>query len=107
MANSTLSKADILPEKEVHVCTNIVKEDDLRTAQLRALKIFADAVSCTYGPMGGYTAYSMKDPNSNLKAIISNYTKDGFTVLKNVDVDKPVEALLKDEIRDICVEVIK
>lgn len=107
MANSTLLKADILPEKEVHVCTNIVKEDDLRAAQLRALKIFADAVSCTYGPMGGYTAYSMKDPNSNLKAIISNYTKDGFTVLKNVDVDKPVEALLKDEIRDICVQVIK
>ena len=92
---------------EVRVCTNVIKEKELRKAQLRALKIFADAVGCTYGPMGGFTAYSMKEPGQNLKAIVSNYTKDGFTVLKNVDVDKPIEALLKDEIRDICTQVIK
>jgi chaperonin GroEL (HSP60 family) len=92
---------------EVNVVSNIVPEKELHKAQLRALKIFSDAVSCTYGPMGGYTAYSMKEPGSNLKAIVSNYTKDGFTVLKHVDVDKPIEALLKDEIRDICTQVIK
>jgi len=92
---------------EVKVVTNVVSEDALREAQLRALKIFADAVSCTYGPMGGYTAYSLRDTNSNLKAVMHNYTKDGFTVLKHVDVDKPIESLIKDEIRDICTQVIK
>ena len=51
---------------EVKVVTNIVEEDALRKAQLRALKIFSDAVSKTYGPMGGYTAYSLMDSNSKL-----------------------------------------
>lgn len=92
---------------EVKVVTNIVEEDALRKAQLRALKIFSDAVSKTYGPMGGYTAYSLMDSNSKLKAVMHNYTKDGFTVLKHVDVDKPIESLIKDEIRDICAQVIK
>lgn len=93
--------------KDVSVVTNIVPEAQLRKAQLRALKIFADAVSCTYGPMGGYTAYSLGDTNQKAKGIVSNYTKDGFTVLKHVDVDKPIEYLLKTEIRDICTRVIK
>lgn len=87
--------------------TNVVNEKQLRQAQLRALKLFADAVKCTYGPMGGYTAYSKQDPNQKMKGIVSYYTKDGFTVLKNVDTDKPIEALLKDDIRTICTQVIK
>ena len=46
--------------------TNVVNEKQLRQAQLRALKLFADSVKCTYGPMGGYTAYSKQDPNQKL-----------------------------------------
>lgn len=87
--------------------TNVVNEKQLREAQLRALELFANAVSCTYGPMGGYTVYSKQDPSNNLKGIVSYYTKDGFTVLKNVDTDKPIECLLKDDIRTICTQVIK
>ena len=87
--------------------TNVVNEKQLRQAQLRALKLFADSVKCTYGPMGGYTAYSKQDPNQKLKGIVSYYTKDGFTVLKNLDTDKPIESLLKDDIRTICTQVIK
>ena len=84
---------------------NVVPEPILRQAQLRALKLFSDVVSCTYGPLGGYTAYSKTDGNT--KAAVSNYSKDGFTILKNIEVDQPIEALLKDEIRDICTQVIK
>nr|DAI60488.1 MAG TPA: Heat shock protein 60 [Caudoviricetes sp.] len=87
--------------------TNVVNEKQLREAQLRALELFANAVSCTYGPMGGYTVYSKQDPSNKLKGIVSYYTKDGFTVLKNVDTDKPIECLLKDDIRTICTQVIK
>lgn len=87
--------------------TNVVNEKQLREAQLRALELFANAVSCTYGPMGGYTCYSKQDPSNKLKGIVSYYTKDGFTVLKNVDTDKPIECLLKDDIRTICTQVIK
>lgn len=90
-------------QNEVKVVTNIVNEAQLRKAQLRALKIFEEAVRCTYGPMGGYTAYSMGEG----KNIMSNYTKDGFTVLKHVEVDKPIESMLKDQIRDICTQIIK
>ena len=90
-------------QNEIKVVTNVVNEKQLRKAQLRALRIFEEAVRCTYGPMGGYTAYSMGEG----KNITSNYTKDGFTVLKHIQVDKPIESLLKDQIRDICTQVIK
>lgn len=91
---------------EVKCVTNVVPESELVKAQRRALHIFANAVGQSYGPMGGYTAYSRYMEGSN-KAITSNYTKDGFTILKNIDVDKPIEHLLREEIRDICTRVIK
>jgi len=90
-----------------NLVTNVVDETQLRAAQLRALELFATTVRGTYGPMGEYTAYSMQDPSNKLKAIVSYYTKDGFTVLKHVDTDKPIESLLKDDIRTICTHVIK
>lgn len=91
---------------EIQLVTNVVKKPQLRKAQMRALQFFSDAVECTYGPMGSYTAYSYNS-GPNTKAIQSNYTKDGFTVLKHLDTDKPIESLLKEEIRDICTNVIK
>ena len=39
--------------------SNVVSEKQLREAQLRALKLFANTIQGTYGPMGGYTAYSL------------------------------------------------
>lgn len=92
---------------ELYLVTNVVKEPELRKAQKRALKFFADAVKCTYGPMGGYTAYSYGNIDKSVKAVQSNYTKDGFTVLKHLDTDKPIESLLREEIRDICARMIK
>lgn len=104
--------AKSIVSNEINVVTNIVSEYQLRQAQLRGLKIFADAVTPTYGPMGGYTAYSMstttnKGGQQAPQTIYSNYTKDGFTVLKHIQVDKPIESMVKDEIRDICTQVIK
>lgn len=84
---------------------NVVPESILRIAQLRALKLFSDVIKCTYGPLGGNTAYSKEDGNT--KAVVSNYSKDGFTILKNIEVDQPIESLLREEIRDICTQVIK
>lgn len=86
--------------------SNVVSKKNLRTAQLRAMKLFATTVGNTYGPLGEYTVYSRQNVDKKTLAI-SNYTKDGFTVLKNIEVDKPIESLLKDEIIDICINVIK
>lgn len=84
---------------------NVVPEPVLRKAQLRALKLFSDVVGCTYGPLGGKTGYSKTDGTT--KAVVSNYSKDGFTILKSIEVDQPIESLLREEIRDICTQVIK
>lgn len=92
---------------DVKVVTNIVHETALRKAQARALKIFSDAVLCTYGPLSGYTIYSQGNPSQPDSPMVSNITKDGFTVLKHINVDKPIELFLKDNIRDICTSVIK
>lgn len=93
--------------EEFKLVSNVVPEKELRQAQLRALKLFADTVGKTYGPMGGYTAYSFRDPNKNTKAINCYYTKDGLTALKHIDIDKPIEDILRDDIRTICTQVVK
>lgn len=86
--------------------TNVVPEKILRQAQSRALKLYADVIACTYGPRGGYTTYS-KTQVDNKSMAVSYYSKDGLTILKNVEVDQPIEALLKDELIDICTNVVK
>ena len=91
----------------MELITNVVDEQKLRAAQLRALKLFSDALKCTYGPMGGYTLWSLQDVSQKNKVIVSNYTKDGLQVLKRVDCDKPIESILKEEIRTICTNVVK
>lgn len=86
--------------------TNIVPETILRKAQLRALKTYSDVIECTYGPKGGYTTYAKTNVDNKTMAV-SYYSKDGLTILKNVEVDQPIEALLKDELIDICSNVVK
>lgn len=85
--------------------SNVVSEKKLREAQLRGLKLFADTVKQTYGPMGGYTTYAKYVAGS--KEIVGYYTKDGFNTLKHIQCDKPIESLIKDDIRTICTQVIK
>jgi hypothetical protein len=86
--------------------SNVVSEKKLRIAQARALELFSDVISKTYGPMGGFTCYSKQNVDQKTLAV-SYYTKDGATVLKNIQTDKPIESLIKDEIIDICTQVIK
>lgn len=86
--------------------TNIVPEKILRKAQLRALETYSSVIECTYGPMGGYTTYAKTNIDNKTMAV-SYYSKDGLTILKNVEVDQPIEALLKDELIDICSNVVK
>lgn len=86
---------------------NVVPEKQLREAQLRALKLMADTVGHTYGPMGGYSAYSRSTSSKSQTSVVCNYSKDGFTVLKNIQVDKPIEAMIREEIITICTQVIK
>lgn len=86
--------------------TNIVPEHLLRKAQKRALKTYANVIKCTYGPLGGYTTYA-KTNTDNKTMAVSYYSKDGLTILKNIEVDQPIESLLKDELIDICTNVVK
>ena len=91
----------------VAIQTNVVKEKQLREAQVRALKLFSECVKNTYGPMGGYTIYSKADPNNKNKALVTYYTKDGFKTLNNFQASQPIEEMIKTEIVDICRNVVK
>lgn len=102
-----MSEVVKVEDTSIKLVSNVVPEKELRSAQLRALKLFATTVGRTYGPMGGYTAYSMSDPNKPTKAITSYYTKDGLTALKHISIDKPIEDILRDDIRTICTQVVK
>lgn len=92
------------------IVSNIIDKNVLRKVQIEALDLYAKALSCTYGPMGQFTGYSYRASDSHGNGRIpatSYYTKDGLTVLRSILVDRPIEFLLKQELVDICKEVVK
>lgn len=95
---------------KIDLVTNVVTEKSLREAQLRAMKFYAESLVNSYGPMGGLTAYSKiisKDADPTDKNAYINYTKDGRTILTNLQTDKPIEAMIKDLLYDITTQVVK
>lgn len=92
------------------ITSNIIDKKILRKVQIEALDLYANSLACTYGPMGQFTGYSYRASDAQGNGRIpatSYYTKDGLTVLRSILVDRPIEFLLKQELVDICKEVVK
>lgn len=62
--------------------TNIVPTETLRSVQADAISIISDAVCHSFGPSGSTTMFIKTNKEGNF--LENGYTKDGFTIIKNI-----------------------
>ena len=70
--------------------SNIVPQDVTRDVQRRTLQIIAHALMQSFGPTGSYSAI-VKYTDSNEFGINVTHTKDGHTIVKNMQFVNPIE----------------
>ena len=79
--------------------SNIVKEKALKDVQKQTLADIASVVSKTAGPYGSSTMILHDE-------ILTEYSKDGHKVLKNIQYHKPLERAVHDELLGITEYVV-
>lgn len=82
------------------VFSNIVRRDELRKIQSKALKEIADALLCSFGPMGS-NSIIIKDNARN------RYTKDGYSILKEIKLSGAIEHSITEDLVDITRDIVK
>lgn len=76
------------------VYSNIVRKDELRKIQLKALKELSDALLNSFGPMGSNTLI-IKD------GVFNRYTKDGYSILKEIKLSGVIEHSITEDLVEI------
>jgi chaperonin GroEL len=79
--------------------TNIIPKAKVREAQLNALQVLSETLSCSFGPFGSVTAIRPKDG-------LTKYTKDGHTILQHIRFNKPIEYTMRDDLEDITRRIV-
>ena len=82
------------------VFSNVVKEKKLRQVQLATLNLVKDVLSNSFGPMGSNTV--IKKDN-----VATQYTKDGHTILSNLQLNGTIEATVVEELCDLTRHIVK
>lgn len=82
------------------VFSNIVKKDEMRGIQLKALKEVAEALAMSFGPMGSNTLI-IKD------GALNRYTKDGFSILKELKLSGSIEHSIVEDLVSITTGIVK
>lgn len=80
--------------------SNLVENKALKKVQLQTLERINSIISKTAGPYGSYTMIMHQDQ-------LTEYSKDGHKVLKNIKFFKPLEAAVHDELLGITEHVVK
>lgn len=80
--------------------TNIVSQEKLREAQLNTLKIMAETIGASFGPMGSNTLI-LHDGQQ------TRYSKDGFTLLKEMKFLGVIEEATRQDMEDMLRSVVK
>lgn len=76
------------------VYSNIVRKDELRKVQLKALKELSDALLNSFGPMGSNTLI-IKD------GVLNRYTKDGYSILKEIKLSGVIEHSITEDLVEV------
>ena len=90
----------------MEIYSNIVSEERVREIQKNTLDIISKALVKSFGPKGSHTAI-VKNVSKDGSVISIEYTKDGHTIIKNMDFLNPVEKSLKNILTDSSFYVVK
>lgn len=88
------------------IYSNIVTEQKVRQIQRETLNVIADALSKSFGPKGSTTAI-VKNIDKNGVNISIEYTKDGHTIVKNMQFLNPIERSVQDILTELTRYVVK
>ena len=88
------------------IYSNIVPEEKVREVQKETLSIIADALCKSFGPKGSSTAF-VKNIDAKGVNIAAEHTKDGHTIVKNIQFIHPIERSVQDILTDLTRHVVK
>ena len=77
------------------VVSNVVGRDKLNEVRLDTLKVLRSALLSSFGPMGSNTLIKLRAGNGEAP---NKYTKDGFSIMKNIAFNGPIESSVKEDI---------
>lgn len=82
------------------IISNIVNKKEMRAVQSETLSVLRGALSNTFGPMGSNTVISKE-------GMLTKYTKDGHSVLKDIAFQYTIEKSVKSDLEDITTHIVK
>lgn len=88
------------------IYSNIVPESDVRKIQYETLKIISESLIKCFGPNGSTTGF-IKNMDANGANIAVEYTKDGHTIIKNIQFLNPIERAVQDMLTDLTRYIVK
>lgn len=86
--------------------TNIVSEDITRKVQQDTLHILSDAIAKSFGPHGSTTAI-VNFTDQNEVGIRVTHTKDGHTIIKNIQFTDYIERSVQDLLTDLTYYIVR
>ena len=84
----------------MNIASNIVPKEKLREINRDTLKVLRNALIPSFGPMGSNT----KIYKDNM---LTKYTKDGHTILSNIQFLNAIEQSVKDDLTDLTRNIVK
>lgn len=78
-----------------NILSNVVGKKQLNEVRLKTLKVLKNALLNSFGPMGSNTLIKLKAGNGEAP---NRYTKDGFSIIKDINFTGPIEASVKEDI---------
>lgn len=87
------------------IYSNIVPENKVREIQKETLNIIAEALGKSFGPKGSSTAF-VKNLDSKEVNVTVEHTKDGHTIVKNIQFLYPIERSVQDILTELTRHVV-
>ena len=88
------------------IMSNIVPENKVREIQKETLNIISNALCQSFGPKGSSTAF-IKNVDKDGVNISVEHTKDGHTIVKNIQFINPIERSVQDILTGLTRYVVK
>lgn len=88
------------------IYSNIVPEDKVREIQKNTLEVISNSLEKSFGPKGSHTAI-VKNTSKDGSYTSIEYTKDGYTIIKNMAFLNPIEKSVQNILTDSSFFVVK
>lgn len=93
-------------QQNYKIRSNIVPQEITREIQRSTLQIIANSLTQSFGPTGSISAI-VKYTDSNEYGIRVTYSKDGHTIIKNMQFVNPIERSVQDLLTDLTHFIVK